>query len=61
MKLIIFHLQELRDPKFLQLDSTALISEAFGLNTTSACVERHTHEAVEKLQKLVEMLEAQVR
>jgi hypothetical protein len=44
----------------LQLDSTALISEAFGLNATSACVERHTHEEEEKLQKCVETLEAQV-
>jgi len=37
-----------------------LISEAFGLNTTSACVEQHTHEEIEKLQKHVEILEAQV-
>jgi hypothetical protein len=43
----------------LQLDSTALINEAFGLGT-SACVEQHTHEEVEKLQKHVEALEAQV-
>jgi hypothetical protein len=44
----------------LQLDSTALINEAFGLGTTSACVEQHSHEEVERLQKHVEALEAQV-
>jgi hypothetical protein len=59
-EVIIFHLQELRNPKFLQFDSTALINEAFGLNTTSACVDQHTHEEVEKLQNHVETLEAQV-
>jgi hypothetical protein len=44
----------------LQLDSTALIKEAFGLCATSACVEQHTHDEVEKLQKHIEALEAQV-
>lgn len=52
---------ELKDPKFLQLDSTALIKEAFGLCATSACVEQHTHDEVEKLQKHIETLEAQIQ
>jgi hypothetical protein len=42
----------------LQRDSTALISEAFELNTTSACVAQHTREEVE--QKHVETVEGQV-
>jgi hypothetical protein len=37
-----------------------VISEAFGLNTTSACVEQHNHEGLKKMQKHVENLEAQV-
>jgi len=44
----------------LQHGFTAFISEAFELNTTSACVAQHTHEEVEILQKHVETLEAQM-
>ena len=44
--------------KYLQHCSTASISEALELNTTSACVAQHAHEEGE--QKCVEKVEAQV-
>ena len=44
----------------MQLDSAVLISEAFRINTTSACVEQLIDQEAEKLQKLIETLETQV-
>jgi hypothetical protein len=53
-------LQELKEPKFLQLDSTAFINEAFGLGAANTCVDHHAHEETEKLKQRIEELEAQV-
>jgi hypothetical protein len=51
---------KLKDPKLLQLDSTALMTEVFGLGAANTCVEDHDHEEVEKLKQNIEELEAQV-
>jgi hypothetical protein len=51
---------KLKDPKFLQLDSTALMTEVFGLGAANNCVDHHAHEEVEKLKQHIEELEAQV-
>lgn len=62
-----FHLQELKeyenklkDPKFLQLDSTALMTEVFGLGAANTCDDHHDQEEIEKLKHHIEELEAQV-
>jgi hypothetical protein len=62
-----FHLQELtkyenelQDPKFLQLNSSALMSEEFGLGAANTCDDHHDHEETEKLKLHIEELEEQV-
>lgn len=54
------HENKLKEPKFLQLDSTAAINEVFGLNAANTCVDEHAHEEIEKLKHRIEELEAQV-
>lgn len=51
---------KLKEPKFLQLDSTAVINEVFGLDAANTCVDDHAHEEIEKLKQRIKELEAQV-
>jgi len=41
-------------------DSADLITEAFGLRAANTCVDPHTHEEIERLQRHIEELAAQV-
>ncbi|PNF41505.1 hypothetical protein B7P43_G13036, partial [Cryptotermes secundus] len=52
---------KLKDPKFLQLDSTALMTEVFGLGAANTCDDHHDQEEIEKMKHHIEELEAQVQ
>ncbi|PNF41502.1 hypothetical protein B7P43_G13036, partial [Cryptotermes secundus] len=50
---------ELKDSTFLQLDSSALMTEIFGLGAANTSDDHHDHEETEKFKLHIEELEEQ--